>query len=991
MSITFEIDLNLLISSLELTKLPHERIGKKTTPEIKQKLDILNKYFVGREDALLVKYENNKKDWYSPYKPNTNKNVKFPLNNNVLIGYINGEYDLALYPHYQNKRNDKTRNKWRVRWLGIDVDCHGKDFTLKNMEKLSESCDILVSNCKKFFLFDDPKYIIKERSAHGWHLYIILKRDTSQENALFYRDITFPNINLFFKERHNFIELIEYFPFIQINEKSYGNGLKPLFNKFSNLNKEVEIYELELDNIVKDNHDKYKKYIRNSNEKINFYSQNRLFSINNVTEESRFCELGKIHKNSLEWFLSKYYGGQCIKNVINGIYQCKGRVGHTMRIKVVNMLKSLGYSEEVIIQAFENQRDFDYNKTKKMVKDVMKRNYAPPSCKTTRNIGFCDEKNCSKMKSVFLEYNHSEQIPQEIHGWNELHDKIAELIKSNKRYFLRKTTRSGTTTATIIQSLRLGKKMLMIAPTKRIYDKTLKEALEIGLEGGWFNTLQPLHYRIGSNLEICEKISEYKEIADIFPFFLKSQCSKCDLSGLTEKWKYNKLDQELELEIKRTGKPKCYFQKVLNELDAFNIIYLSTQKFKVLINASKHSKEARKILNELISWCDLIFFDECYHLLSVNFKEMELFIDDGKNKIDNLLEAKLTIEKLQDIHTESGFLEDFKFFIENLQRKVNNLLTTTQSTSKEISERAYGILKVDNADFVKWYSMMINYFKKTNDINIKQLVNLFLSISAKKIYIQQRISFDGIRRIVLASVDDIPMMTNWINQLDKPFLLTDAIKPPVDLNKLFSGLKEVNINDPMKTAKSQTVVVCQQYDPFYKGLENGREELIKFLKKWAVKKEVFLVTQNIRYTQYVKDILKDERLDSVRDNIKIITYHRNELTIGVKSNLRRTLCIGSSFIPRHSYDYIAKIYKNLGYFSEKYDVQSISNVLENHEARQTFFQTISRTKDPFGKVKNEVFVFGMKGQVIANWFNQLGIAVPRIISEKEYQKKSNLF
>jgi len=58
------------------------------------------------------------------------------------------------------------------------------------------------------------------------------------------------------------------------------------------------------------------------------------------------------------------------------------------------------------------------------------------------------------------------------------------------------------------------------------------------------------------------------------------------------------------------------------------------------------------------------------------------------------------------------------------------------------------------------------------------------------------------------------------------------------------------------------------------------------------------------------------------------------------------------------------------------------------EFRQKIDDAVEKT---FGKVKNEVFVFGMKGQVIANWFNQLGIAVPRIISEKEYQKKSNLF
>ena len=114
--------------------------------------------------------------------------------------------------HYQNKIHDKTRKKWRCRWLGIDVDCHNEYFTPENMKSLSESCDVLISNSKKFFLFDNPKYIIKERSAHGYHLFIIFKKDILQEKALFYRNIIFNKINQFFKERHDFVDAIETFP-----------------------------------------------------------------------------------------------------------------------------------------------------------------------------------------------------------------------------------------------------------------------------------------------------------------------------------------------------------------------------------------------------------------------------------------------------------------------------------------------------------------------------------------------------------------------------------------------------------------------------------------------------------------------------------------------------------------------------------------------------------------------------------------------------------
>ena len=53
MAITFEIDLNLLISSLEIGNQPHELTRKQLAPELIPKLNILKKYFVGREDALL--------------------------------------------------------------------------------------------------------------------------------------------------------------------------------------------------------------------------------------------------------------------------------------------------------------------------------------------------------------------------------------------------------------------------------------------------------------------------------------------------------------------------------------------------------------------------------------------------------------------------------------------------------------------------------------------------------------------------------------------------------------------------------------------------------------------------------------------------------------------------------------------------------------------------------------------------------------------------
>ncbi len=981
-SITIKnIDLSRLKSAIERGgKRPHELTGKQCTPEARRKLEIIKKYCVGRDNAFVVRYGGE-----SSYK------VDEKVTDDVIIGYLNGEYKLVLYPQYQNKRNDKKRDKWRCRRIALDIDCHDEHFTPENMEKISESCDILISNCKDFFLFDDPKYIIKERSAHGWYLIIVLKKDTAQEDAGFYRDIIFNKINLFIKERHKNIypnnQQVEIFPKGLVHKGGYGIGFKPFFNKFSDLDEKVKIQELELSDIIKNRKEKYNQYVLNSRKS---YSQNTVNSSYIYTEKTDFCEWKKKHKNSLHFFLDNYTDKWCIKNVIKGISQCSGSVGRTMAIKTVNLLNSLGYSEDVIIQAFKNQQDFDYNRTKKEVKDLIARNYCPPICKTTRAIGFCDSQNCPKAKPVSLEYDYSETLPQEVKGFDGLHKLLAKLIKfiirKKESCFLRKTTRSGTTTATFIQSAKLRKKMLMIAPTKRIFNETLEDAKIIGLKEGYLNAFtDPRCYRVGSSLKICDKVKEsiegFEDILNVFPFLLKPRCSKCERNNF---W---------ESKIKKDPDTKrCGFQDFLNNINTYDMIYLSTWKFKTLINASKYSPEARDLLDILIDWCDFIFFDECYNLFSVNFKDYELYsIDEKENETDNLVNVFEVIKKLKRQNPDSYFLDEFENFLKKIDDKViNDFLCVDKSKIEELPKSWYENIFKRNRDWAKWYSIMINYYKETKDYKIRNLVDIFLSLNSKQLYIQQQISYSvrkspKERRIILGCVDDIPSFINWTKTLSKPFLMTDAVKPPIDLNILFNNVKEVNINDPNETAKKQTIIICQQYDPFYRGTKFNKEIIIDFLEKYGLEKELFLVTQSKKYNRDINYILKEKALNKLKIGEK--TYHRSDLTIGTASNLRRMVCIGSSFIPRHSYDYVAEVYKSLGFFPSDVNTESIARVLENHEARSSFFQTISRVKDPYGKEESEVFIFGMKGEIVADWFKSFNIAVPEILSEKEYIKR----
>lgn len=120
-------------------------------------------------------------------------------------------------------------------------------------------------------------------------------------------------------------------------------------------------------------------------------------------------------------------------------------------------------------------------------------------------------------------------------------------------------------------------------------------------------------------------------------------------------------------------------------------------------------------------------------------------------------------------------------------------------------------------------------------------------------------------------------------------------------------------------------------------------------------------------------------MQNFREKIGKNTYHRSDETIGVRSEIRNMVCIGSSHIPRHVYDIPAFIYQKLGLLPENIDYKILGRFLENYNAMSAFFQTISRVKDPKGEEESFVYMFGMDYNEIQKWFQQLKISVPNLV------------
>lgn len=874
----------------------------------------------------------------------------------------------GIYSQYFDKKHRK-RDNWFCGYMCIDIDLHGKLYTAENLKRAQDLLTIIKSKSDDY-LFLSEKYIYIERTKHGFHLWLFFEKNILQKYILYYIKIIENNITVKFKEIFGDNYIVEFFPKGENHIGGYGAAV---FLHDLPVNKKPNKIHKISKNKIKD--------IVNSAKKLNYDSVRKRGNKKKIKIKKT---TNKIEKNDTTELLERYCrtvgARKCIVNVLKGRVKLHGTNGNTMRVRIVQELANLGYTAKQIVPAFYYQSDFNTTKTLYHVKKCIENGYPFPSCESIRRTGYCDPTcwmNGATMEEESPSFNSDEfKRNYPVLGWREkksdkptLFEKLKKIIGDNKSYFINKTTRSGTTSGVIIEALKQKKKILMIAPTYKIFDKTVKKAIEIGRMNGdfdfsdGFTTYIPKNYKILSNVDLCKKI-EYSEdkMASVFPFLLKPPCEKCK-------------------------EEECDFRNFRENMDKHNIIFLTTQKLHVLVEIAEKSKEARELLREIQEWSDIIFIDECYQLFEINFKEMVIY-SNNINKIEKISNDILYFES---IFRSNPFFKDLKRFLDNIYNIVDNMLEGEKEAKIiNISEDKswFEVLFDDSEDWSKQYGAFINLFKKNKDMDISDIVEIFLALSCKDLYIQQRITQYGERIISLISVNNIKKFISFLSKIRKKLLVTDAVKPPIPLNKIFKDIKICNINDPMKSAEKQKIVVVSESDPFYTFgsssipfTEKNKKRLIEYINniKELKGKEIFIVTQSKEYNQKLSFILKENDLKEFKRDIKKRTYHRSDETIGVASKIRNMVCIGSSHTPRHVYDIPALIYIKLGIVDidkKKYTI--FGKYLENHNAMSAFFQTISRVKDPKGKEKSTVYIFGTKYREIKKWFEELKISVPNL-------------
>lgn len=934
-------------------------------------VDFVRKYLIGNPSAYILvvkrkipKTNNYTWSWITKYERITKA---------MLFQHIDGKLSMGSFPIYF---------KWKTlycRFIGIDVDFHlelekeGKkihtiDENLKT--KAKDVIDYLLQNSQKYFKLP-AENIFVEDSGGGFHIWIPLKEDTTLLNATLYIEYIRPRIQ---KQFIGIDNDIEFFPKQTAEEMKLGDGTINLSKKPGNAirlpfginkkrNHESKIIIGSITNFIPADIMSLTKDLKYTISRIKTKKMTQSIPEDQLDQTDKRKE---VRDEGIKYFYEHSGFRVCFKACIDGSFTMRGNNGNLMRVGLTNELYSLGAKKVTIAQAFANQEDFDYEKTMKKIDDCIKyvNFYKHPltmRCNTIKKLGYCID-SCPKLGKTSKVLAKTEAKFPSVAGWDGLYNLIEGVINQDeKRYYIYKTTRSGTTTSVIIKALQHNRKILMIAPLINIFEITVNDAVEIGLDKKFLDRNKAYHiHRVKSNFEICEKIKtrfgNVENIENIFPFFYRGYCKRCKT-------------QET-----------CEFIRFMDNLERNDLIYLTVRKFNAMIRGGE---DGITLLRRLLNWADIIFVDECSHIFDVEWDSRDIWIDDHKRVKNYIDEWENALNNFCMTYPEWNKTDQvlcLSDFIKEIHSKIDEIKCYNRSYFESIPNQFYEKLSMNKS--ISFYLQLLEYYKQTTDYTVKYLVDCFLNMSRKEIYFQLLIPLKDPKKIILASVSNVRNMVEYLNHFtkDKLLLLTDATEPPIDLNKCFDDLEYLYVNDPNNTAIKQKIYVIPHSLDFFK-LSNGlKKEVLEVLDLYGnhSKNPVFLVAQSKRILGFLLSTLRSQEL-SIKDfPIEKVDYFRGKHTKGQPSPLRRMIVFGTPKPPRHCYDFVADIYRKAGYLTDYQNSELAGRYLENYSAQSSFFQAISRVKDPQGIIESLVIVYGCKQQEVLNWM-EMKINTPDLV------------
>jgi hypothetical protein len=568
-----------------------------------------------------------------------------------------------------------------------------------------------------------------------------------------------------------------------------------------------------------------------------------------------------------------------------------------------------------------------------------------------------------KQTTIPLPIIEKDELIENKYSFDYIYNTMDKIIKEGKNVELIKATRAGATTATVIQSFKMKKKILVITPTNAINRKTFlrileiaKERFDVTIQGGV----------ISSNINSCLKLAiealEVKKKWGTNAVYLKEAIHikpSCytinDEGNIVNPCKYLKSTfnnlSKINLPIIESDVERnlCAYTSIINNdhLSNFDVIFMTYNKLYTM-TLEQNNKET-SALTRIINWADIVFLDEVSHLVQKPANSYPL----TENNIDEILMTEQSRLK-EHFRTKPHKMKLLNEFWETLPiifieiRELINFITKIPST--QMIELSKHLLK-PNELIVAYQQLLSEYMKETNK-NIPTIIMLTTILSYQYYWI---VAVNTSKHEKTISLHLPPIMEPIANALRRqPFkqiIATDATMPLLPLNDLLKiDLNKVILEDQM-VAKKQLLIVTplRNYN-----ISNTPNYIVEEIRTYITNilsehknEEVVVVFSN---SGYLYQIFHNDW-----ENVQI-TYFRSDMTIGVENKRRVMIIVGKPNPPKGSFDWLAQYYQKVGIEHKK---TNIIEQLEKTEAFQHFTQTIGRVKSPEGNENSIVYVWGV--------------------------------
>lgn len=489
-----------------------------------------------------------------------------------------------------------------------------------------------------------------------------------------------------------------------------------------------------------------------------------------------------------------------------------------------------------------------------------------------------------------------------------------------------KTPRSGFTTSAIINAHMQGLKVLIVSPTKRLLDDTVRKAVE---------RIGGIYCPIPGNqacIHVRRRIEKDRFLSEIpIP---RGKCSKCDMYETC---------------------PITEIERITNP----TVIGMTYAKLEGIMMSTKETERIGERLGDI----DLVIFEEAHVISFPKLPKVDFDVDitwpeefdvmlglKGKPSLISAYKNFCWLKRLNERH-----LAEIKTAAESDQERYAGFQVNIRypSSSKQLHFQMEQLLMVAEVRKNLWP-------KEIADDNVRALKNIVSIMSGRTATISYQENGDTGKMIITGGRGNIEFAINsFIREIVPKAKVCFVSGTLIESRpRLFSELAGRRITPGIFPDFHNSNAMMHIHPSKWKfsdydgeeGIARAVEEIQEIIERVG-RRRIYLIAMNESIKKRLKEKLKGRGLE--------FDYYRSMNTMGVGLSQRIAIAVGLAQTPRHSCDPLA-----LGANDQERYIHS--QQLRLNEVHAATWQAWNRIKDPNGKAESHVYCVGIRADEISD-------------------------